>query len=132
MNLFDIYLAYMVYDDGTGGKERPVLIMDLEDDLAAVYNVTSQYESKSEFIRSKYYPIKDWQQAGLGKQSYVDTVKARYLPQKSLDSKTPIGTLTDEDKIGLIEFLTRITKPTQHETSRRPARRFLFARIKND
>ncbi|MDR3278359.1 MAG: hypothetical protein LBT12_06255 [Oscillospiraceae bacterium] len=106
MNLFDIYLAYMVFDDGTGGRARPVLIMDLEDDLAAVYNVTSQYENKSEFIRSKYYPIKDWKQAGLDKQSYVDTVKARYLPQKSLDGKIPIGAMTEADKIGLIEFLT--------------------------
>jgi hypothetical protein len=95
----------MMFDDGSGGKERPVLIMDLEDGLAAIYNVTSQYESKSEYIRSLYYPIKGWKEAGLAKQSYVDTAKARYVPQKSLESKTPIGTLPEQDKIGLIEFL---------------------------
>ncbi|MDR1891456.1 MAG: hypothetical protein LBQ48_00345 [Oscillospiraceae bacterium] len=105
MKLFDIYLAYMVFDDGNGGKEPPVLIMDLEDDLAAIYNVTSQYEKKSEYIRSLYYPIKNWKEAGLDKQSYVDTVKARYVSQKSLENKTPIGTLSEYDKIGLIEFL---------------------------
>jgi hypothetical protein len=104
MKLLDIYLVYMLFNDGSGGKSRPVLIMDLEDDLAAIYNVTSQYEGKSEYIRSLYYPIKDWKEAGLDKQSYVDTVKARYVPQKSLESKTPIGTLSEYDKIGLIEF----------------------------
>ena len=79
--------------------------MDLEDDLAAIYNVTLQYANKSEYIRSLYYPIKNGKEAGLDKQSYVDTVKARHVSQKSLESKTPIGTLSECDKIGLIEFL---------------------------
>lgn len=105
MRLFDIYFAYMMFDDGCGGKERPVLIMDLDDGLAAIYNVTTQYENKSEYIRSLYYPITDWKKAGLSKQSYVDTVKARYVTQESLENKKPIGTLSARDKIGLMKFL---------------------------
>ncbi|GHU51740.1 MazF family toxin-antitoxin system [Clostridia bacterium] len=105
MNIFDIYLAYMSFDEDKGGKERPVLVVDIDDGLAVVYNVTSQYGGKSEYIRSKYYPLKDWKQAGLLKQSYVDTVKARYIEQ-SVCTKS-IGTLTETDKTGLIAFLNR-------------------------
>ncbi|MDR1832724.1 MAG: hypothetical protein LBQ97_08380 [Fusobacteriaceae bacterium] len=84
MELFEVYHAYMVFENGNAGKERPVLVMDLENNFAVVYNVTSQYENKSNAIRRLYYPIRDWKYAGLDKPSYVDTVKARYVPQSIL------------------------------------------------
>jgi len=36
--------------------------------------------NKNEEIRNKYFKIKDWQQAGLNEQSYVDTNTIRDIP----------------------------------------------------
>jgi hypothetical protein len=45
------------------------------EDMVDVYQITIQYENKSEAIQSLYFKINDWAQAGLDKQSYVDTIE---------------------------------------------------------
>ena len=47
-----------------------------------------------------------WQQAGLDKESYVDTNNTITLPIPSADVTNPIGMLTESDVQRLLEFLS--------------------------
>ena len=105
MNIFDIYITYISW--GNEGKKRPVLILKQQPTVVNVFIITTQYENKSEVIRSKYFKINDWQQAGLDKQSYVDTNIVRDLSPIALDEKTAIGRLTESDVQKLIDFLVK-------------------------
>jgi mRNA interferase MazF len=71
MEPFELFITYLSW--GSGGKNRPILVLLLNEDTISVYPITTQYENKSESIKSQYFKIKDWQQAGLDKQSYIDT-----------------------------------------------------------
>ena len=57
MNIFDIFIAYVSW--GSGGKKRPVLILAQMAGGITVFNITTQYDDKSDAIRSKYFT--DWQ-----------------------------------------------------------------------
>ena len=105
MNIFDIFITYVSWGDG--GKMRPVLILEQQETVIFAFNITTQYKNKSETVKNKYFEINDWQQAGLEKQSYIDTIIIRDLPPKSLEGKLPIGQLTEKDKQRFIKFLTR-------------------------
>jgi hypothetical protein len=104
MSIFDIYIAFVSW--GNGGKRRPVLILEETANSVTVFNITTRYESKSAEIRIKYFKINDWQQAGLDKQSYVDTNNTVTLPMSAVDRQSHIGKLTAEDDRRLIEFMT--------------------------
>ena len=103
MDIFDIYIAYATW--GNGGKKRPVLILEQDSKSVTAFSITTQYQNKSEVIRSKFFEISEWQQAGLDKQSYIDTNNTVTLPISSVDVSNPVGTLTETDVIKLIEFL---------------------------
>ena len=107
MKPFELYITYISW--GSDGKYRPVLVFALKDETAFVYSVTSQYESKSEAIRARYFKINDWVHAGLDKQSYVDTKSYFPVPVSALKNKAPIGELSKEDKLRLLDFLTKRT-----------------------
>lgn len=104
MNPFDIFIAYISWGDA--GKARPVLVFNQNDDRVSVLTITTQYESKSEFVRTKYFKINEWQQASLERPSYIDTGSMFELPKTVFDAKTPIGRLTVNDKIRLLGFLS--------------------------
>ena len=101
MKVFDIYIAYVSWGDG--GKRRPVLILEEKRDSVTAFNITTHYEDKSETIRAKYFPINDWKQAGLDRQSYIDTNGTVTLPPSAVDNL--IGRLTAADEMRLIEFM---------------------------
>jgi hypothetical protein len=105
MNVFDIFIGYVSW--GGDGKRRPVLILKQEVHGITVFNITSRYENKSAIVQSKYFKINDWQQAGLNKQSYVDTNDTITLPPSSVDTDNQIGKLTDSDVEKFIKFLTK-------------------------
>ena len=105
MNIFDVYIAFVSW--GSGGKRRPVLILEESADSVIVFNITTQYESKSEEIRAKFFIINDWQQTGLDRQSYVDTNNTVTMPLTAVDSKNPIGRLSAKDERRLIEFISQ-------------------------
>ena len=92
MRIFDIYIAYVSWD--SGGKRRPVLILEESIGSVTVFNITTQYESKSETIRANYFIIADWKQAGLDRPSYVDTNNTVTIPQTAIDGNNPIGKLS--------------------------------------
>jgi hypothetical protein len=103
MNAFDIYIAFVSW--GSGGKRRPVLVLEEGVDSVTVFGITTQFENKSETIRAKYFVINDWQQAGLDSQSYVDTNNTLTLPLTAVDIDNPIGKLSATDEIRLVEFI---------------------------
>jgi len=103
MGLFDIYIAYVSWD--SGGKRRPVLILEESTDSVTAFNITTQYEAKSESIRAKYFTINDWQKAGLDRLSYVDTNHSITLPLTAVDNQ--VGRLSAADELRLIEFINQ-------------------------
>ena len=104
MSPYDLYIIHMAW--GSDGKTRPVLVFIVDDNTVRVYQVTTQYENKSEEIKALYFKIVDWAQAGLDKQSYVDIGTLITLPINAFKGKTPTGRLSDADKLRLLEFLS--------------------------
>ena len=94
MNPYDIHIAYVSWGDD--GKRRPVLVLSSDQKEAAVFQITSQYESKGTVIQSQYVVIDNWAQAGLAKQSYIDIGRIIDLPIATVQP-TPIGKLTEND-----------------------------------
>jgi len=105
MNQFDIFITAISW--GNGSKSRPVLVILLNDASVLVYSITTQYDNKSEVIRARYFKMNDWAQAGLTKQSYIDTGTLIKLPLSVIKNKNPIGRLTIAEKQGLLEFLLK-------------------------
>ena len=101
MKPFELYIAYIPW--GGGGKCRPVLLLSHTGERAWIYPITTQYENKSEKIKANYFPVSDWAQAGLHRQSYIDT-KTR-ISINATDIDEPIGQLSHADKMRLMEFL---------------------------
>ena len=93
MNPYDLHIAYVSW--GSDGKRRPVLVLSSDEKEAAVFQITSQYESKNTVIQSQYIAIDDWAQAGLVKQSYVDIGRIIDLPI-AVVQPTPIGKLSEK------------------------------------
>jgi len=104
MEPFELFITYISW--GSGGKNRPVLVLLMNEKTISVYPITTQYENKSELIKARYFKINDWLQAGLDKQSYIDTGILLSFPISVIKNKKPIGKLTIEDKKRLLAFLT--------------------------
>jgi len=105
MKPFDIYITYVSWDGN--GKIRPVLIIDQQDAVVYVFKTTAQYEGKNDAIRAGYFTIEDWAEAGLDRQSYVDTNTVREIPTAVFDGKREIGRLSLSDEKRLIDFLNQ-------------------------
>lgn len=105
MEPMDIYIANVSFDEATVSKVRPALVIEVSQERVMVFKVTSQYQNKSAQIKRLYYPIKDWQQAGLKKQSYVDIHRLYRLDKKWVFSHQPIGKLTVVDRLALFNFI---------------------------
>lgn len=110
MEPMDIYIANVPFDENNRSKVRPALVIEISQDSVMVFKITSQFKNKSIKIKNLYYPIEEWNQAGLKKQSYVDIHKLYKLPQKWIFRQQPIGKLTDNDKLGLFNFIKRKQK----------------------
>ena len=100
----ELYWAYVGFTNVVDGKTRPVLYIRQTDTDYVVFRLSSQYESKSVFIKSKYVEVLDWQQAGLSKRSWVDTVQTYHLPIDRT-KLTYIGRVSARDLERLIQYL---------------------------
>ena len=100
----ELYWAYVGFTDTADGKTRPVLYIRQTDTDYVVFRLSSQYDNKSTFIQSKYVEIKDWQQAGLTKRYWIDTVQTYHLPIDRT-KLTYIGQLSTNDLERLIQQL---------------------------
>ena len=104
MKPFEIFITCISW--GSGSKTRPVLAVQINGSTISVYPITTQYENKSKAIQAQYFKINDWSQAGLEKQSYIDTGTLLDLPLKVIKNKQPIGKLTTLDMQRLLVFLS--------------------------
>lgn len=103
MKPFDIFITYISW--GAGGKNRPVLVFVLNNNMVEFFPITTQYSNKSKAIRTNYFEIEDWKQAGLSKPSYVDTGTLLSASILILKNNKAIGKLTNNDKERLLSFL---------------------------
>lgn len=104
-NPMEIYIADIPFEDSKSSKVRPALVMQIGQKNVGVFKITSKYQNKSSQIKRFYYPIKEWQAAGLRKQSYVDTHHIFNLPRNIVFKYKPIGKLTSNDIVNLFEFI---------------------------
>lgn len=80
------------------------MIIEDDENTVTVFKITSKYKTKSANIRKYYYPIKDWQDSGLFKQSYVDTINRLNLLKNDVKFKY-VGKLSFRDKTDLSKFI---------------------------
>jgi len=104
MRPFEIFITYISW--GSGGKNRPVLVLMSNGNSVSVYPITTQYENKNKTIRARYFKMDDWIQAGLAKQSYIDTGTLIKVPLAAISNRNPIGRLTVADKQRLLVFIS--------------------------
>lgn len=109
MKTNDILTVYVGYVEGSGGKKRPVLVTKNFADRIEVFKITSKFANKSPYIKQQYYPIEDWEAAGLYKQSWVDLGSRLSIPKKGVTFKQ-IGRLTAHDQISIDKFQTQLNK----------------------
>ena len=102
MDPYDIHIAYVSW--GINGKRRPVLVLFSDQSEVAVFQITSQFFSKSVAIQSHYIAIDDWAQAGLTRQSYIDIGRIIDLPLITVQPM-PIGKLSENDLRKLLNAL---------------------------
>lgn len=104
----DIITLFVQFNAGSGGKRRPILIIERSQQMITFVSITSKYDRKSARIQRQYYPIHDWQLAGLVKPSYVDiksTKRALLRDLVQLGDLHYIGRLSNTDVIGLQKFV---------------------------
>ncbi|MCL2600151.1 MAG: type II toxin-antitoxin system PemK/MazF family toxin [Treponema sp.] len=112
MKPFEIFVAHVSW--GSGGKNRPVLVLSSNGGCISVYPITTQYENKSDAIRARYFKMNDWADEGLARQSYIDTGTLIKLPPSAIEKMKPVGRLTAAEKQRLFAFLTK-RRPWQAE-----------------
>lgn len=98
MRKWEIYLAYVQYEDIPGGKLRPVLVVD--DNTAypiSCLKMTSQPPRKGE------YTLIRWQNAGLRKETTVRIQKR--LTLNAVDFQMKIGSLDPVDIVNIESLL---------------------------
>ena len=112
MNINNVGFTYVNFGNGLNGKRRPILITYVDSNVVHFLSITSQYEKKSDEIKKQYYPIREWREIGLPKESWIDigSIREMNLGDLSLDY---IGTLTTIDVAGLAEFIENFNKDTE-------------------
>lgn len=107
MAVGDIYKMFVRFENSPNGKERyTVEVGQISLGVIVMDSITSQYHTKSDVIKKQYYPIKDWQQAGLKKPSYIDIKSScTYNMLDILKNAKYTGQLTLRDVQDLAEFI---------------------------
>ena len=102
MRTSDIFTAYISWPGG--GKRRPAFVIKDDGEIVSFYKITTKYNDISDKTKSQYFPIKHYKEAGLRKQSYIDTINVGGLRKSQHDIQI-IGRLTNEDTRELRRFL---------------------------
>jgi hypothetical protein len=110
MNEFDLYWGFIGFDESDDGKNRPVVIIEIEDAgndlfLVPVYSFRRYFIEN--YNQRRYYEIQDTSLAGLDKRSFVDIDRADYFNKTSIQLGEKIGHLSERDIDGLLEFMER-------------------------
>ena len=94
---WSVWTAFVRFQDGVGGKERPVIVLDDKIILCICMGVTSKQKS-----HHLGYKLKEWRHAGLIKESWV---RFEYLRIGPGDFRNWLGRLHDDDILGIQEWL---------------------------
>ena len=104
---FSIYKYYVDFQDGSGEKRRPIVIIKIDDDnfestALGIYSHKDKFEKKKEFYSEFLYKIQDLKETGLDKRSYVDvSILEKYSLLELLMGAEYIGKLSEKDIKGL-------------------------------
>ncbi|MDV5987546.1 type II toxin-antitoxin system PemK/MazF family toxin [Streptococcus canis] len=104
LEVYSVLVSRVKYSDGAGSKVRPAIVVKFNNEMIRTYRVTTQYENKSDYIKSQYLEIIDWVQANLKRQSWIDTVKYYNVSNDEFNIKI-IGKLSNRDIERLKDFL---------------------------
>ena len=98
MHRSDIATVYVAFANSAKGKRRPVYIIQENNKTIHFFSITSKYQTKSEKIKKQYVEIRDWEQAGLRKKSWIDIGTVNEIPKekKGIIWKK-IGVLSEND-----------------------------------
>ena len=90
----------MRFEDGIGGKERPVIVLDDKIILCICMGVTSKEKDP------RYgYKLKNWKYAGLAGESWV---RFEYLRMEPNDFRDMMGMLHPDDIEGIGAWMKKI------------------------
>lgn len=107
----EVYLVDIPYEEDTENhKRRPALVVGMSGRHVKLLKVTSEYDDKPKRIQNIYYPITEWQHAGLLKQSYVDCHRTYNITTDYILRNRPVATLTSADKTGLYSFINNLVQ----------------------
>jgi len=90
-------MAHVGFEDGTGSKERPVVVLSDQTILCICMGVTSKQKGYR-----LGYKLKKWRYARLTKESWV---RFEYLKVKPDDFRDMVGMLHPDDIQGLQDWL---------------------------
>lgn len=96
-------LALADVDDGKSSA-RPIYVLEYDGERVRFLALTTQYANKSKQMQKVYFEIRDWQEAGLKKPSYIDVYRPYIISEKRIKI-SPIGELTDYDETELWKFI---------------------------
>nr|WP_276580320.1 type II toxin-antitoxin system PemK/MazF family toxin [Lacticaseibacillus parakribbianus] len=113
-----LYLADVPFDDAGTTKYRPALIIVPGRDTSRIFKVTSRFNSKSATIQAVYFPLQDWQAAGLKRPSWVDCHRLYNIATAQLVRRRLIGQLSDADTARLFRFVKDHRAAIQHVQNR--------------
>lgn len=96
---WEIWLARVYFEDKPEEfKERPVVVYDDRAFVCTSFKVTSQVKNDRYHMK-----IQKWKEAGLSKQSWIDTGKVLSVPEDCFIRK--LGSLDQEDILTLMRRL---------------------------
>lgn len=72
-----------------------------------VLEITHQNPAHKASQQKYYYPIREWQSAGLNKRSWIYIGNGVKIPGKIIINQQPIGKLTPLDETGLFKFMVK-------------------------
>ena len=103
---------YFEKDGSFESKTRPVLVLSMQDNQIRCLNITSKYESKSDYVKLQYYEICDLDIAGLRVSSWVDVDSYRVISKDMVDLQKN-GSLSEADQQGMKEFVLSLSARRQ-------------------
>ena len=105
MEEFDIIVAKVPFENSEEYKWRPVFILSVNGRAVKFLRITTKFATKSEYMQSKYFEIIDYIEAGLNRQSWIDTFRAYHLDNENFKIHV-LGKLTERDFERFIAFLS--------------------------
>lgn len=78
----NIATAYVRFVQVSGGKRRPIFILQETEDKVFFFDITTKFKNKAEEIKKHYFEIKEYENTGLKKHSWIDTYR-RYSVSKN-------------------------------------------------